>query len=127
MDKSEIATLYQQIEDLSPNQINELIERDTPHVLFSKARCISVGASLFGEAIRKPKEHVKSACEKEIRKNRSTIKDIIRKHPKSKDYIFEIIMLLAPAIAQQYTGFSGMAIVGTLTIICKQGINAYIA
>ena len=36
-------------------------------------------------------------------------------------------MLLAPAIAQQYTGFSGMAIVGTITYLCKQCIQTYIA
>ena len=35
-------------------------------------------------------------------------------------------MLLAPAIAQQYIGIPGLAIVGSITILCKQGIQAYL-
>ncbi len=65
-------------------------------------------------------------CKEYIRKNSSTIKEILQKHPNYTNYVIDIIMLLAPAIAQQYFGISAMAIVGSITIICKQGIHSYL-
>ena len=65
-------------------------------------------------------------CRGAINKFQENIKDILRKNAKTTNYTLEIIQLLAPAIAQQFGGLSSMAIVGSITILCKQGIQNYI-
>lgn len=66
---------------------------------------------------------LQKACQKSWNLNIAQIMTIINNNPKTSRCIMDIVILLAPAIAQQYSGMSGMAIVGTLTIICKQNLG----
>lgn len=68
-------------------------------------------------------ELIETVCNNAWEENINKIHSIIASNPKTSKCIMDIICLLAPAIAQQYTGFSGMAIVGTLTIMCKQNLG----
>ena len=65
-------------------------------------------------------------CKKYAKKYSSEIKIILQDNPQTTNYILNIIQLLAPAIAQQYSGIPAMAIVGSITILCRQGIDNFI-
>lgn len=127
----EIDRIYSQISGWSPEQIKtyaSIIDISTNYE--DSPSSPSLWAMI--KQIFKPKKKkeeavsVEKICRVAIVNNSSTIRSIMKKYPHSTEYILEILHLLAPAIAQQYTGLSGLAIIGTLTILCKQGISEYL-
>lgn len=64
-------------------------------------------------------DYLLSICVDSFILHKEEIRRILNKCPTGTSYIIEIVQLLAPAIAQEYSGFSGMAIVGTIIYLCK--------
>lgn len=130
MTEKEIKSLYNQIEELSTSEIQHYVDNElvtpsngslTPNLglLGAGAMC---GFGILNKTQSSASE-LKHACEKAWNHNISRIRNIINNNPKTSKTIMDILLLLAPAIAQQHTGISGMAIVGTLTILCKQNLG----
>lgn len=146
MTQEEALKCFRQIEGYEVKQIRELVAKELcPNCGFGAIAGAKLGFNIgtaIGTAIgaevgaafglsnaldtERQQEELETICKDTIKKNSSTIKEILQKHPNYTNYVIDIIMLLAPAIAQQYLGISAMAIVGSITIICKQGINAYL-
>lgn len=131
MTNSEIESIFLQIEGLSSSEIQNRVNQE----LSKSPSADGELGSLFGNAVftsfslgktnktEYNKKNLEDVCKKSWELNRTKIHSIILNNPKTSKSIMDIVMLLAPAIAQQYTGFSGMAIVGTLTILCKQNLG----
>jgi len=51
---------------------------------------------------------------------------ILHNNPKSSSYVLDIIQIVAPAMAQEYSGVPLMIIVAAIIIICKNGIINFI-
>lgn len=129
MTESEIKSLYSQIEGLSTEEIQYRINKE-----LSTTEALA-GATAWGGIINiiirlctpsKPKVHsaeLEAACKNSWNLNASKILTIINNNPKTSKCVMDIILLLAPTIAQQFAGISGMAIVGTLVIVCKQKLG----
>ncbi len=144
MTQSEALEYYKQIEFFDSKEIRKLIKKELQPSLNQIARDAALGilcriaGGLFGGPVgaaaggpinvrsTPSPEDVESICKDSIKNNSSSIKQILQKHPNYTNYVIDIIMLLAPAIAQQYIGIPGIAIVGSITILCKQGIQAYL-
>lgn len=149
MDKNQIILMYEAIQDYQPDQIRSLVADElrkknclrnepenigiyhkivqsvfaffTPKILAASCHCPS------DPDIENPTpEELEEVCKESIKENSFSIKQILKKHPNYTNCIIDIITLLAPAIAQQYIGIPGIAIVGTITVICKQGIHTYL-
>lgn len=144
MTQSEALEYYKQIEFFDSKEIRKLIKKELQPSLSQITRDAALGilcritVGFFGGAVgalpggpinvrsTPSLEDVESICKDSIKNNSSSIKQILQKHPNYTNYVIDIIMLLAPAIAQQYIGIPGIAIVGSITILCKQGIQAYL-
>ena len=145
MTRDEATNIYAEIGDLSTNEINSIIARELRrnNVLRSvigTAAAISGGivgniGGVAGAALNVPspesnivksQEELEVICKEAITKNKKSIKEILKSHPKSTNYVIDIIMLMAPAITQQYLGISAMAIVGSIVILCRQGLTSYL-
>jgi hypothetical protein len=129
MTREEVEYLHNQLEGLNTDQI-QLIVTNELGIVRIKPRSPFVhywnDEPDYNISELKTPEELETICKDTIKKNSSTIKEILQKHPNYTNYVIDIIMLLAPAIAQQYLGISAMAIVGSITIICKQGIHSYL-
>ena len=139
MTESEIKSLYYQIEGLSTSEIQSRVDQEfsdsvdyvaedivgaaATGILGYAAAAVSLVSRIFNRRRNVSPEELKAACNKSWNLNITQIRTIIDNNPKTSRCIMDIVILLAPAIAQQYTGMSGMAIVGTLTIICKQNLG----
>lgn len=125
MTEKEIESLYKQIEGLSSSEIQQRVDKELAHQTSSNHILGSlIGIGLIVPNTPKVKaSELERACKKSWIYNLSKIRDIINHNPKTSKSIMDIVVLLAPAIAQQYTGISGMAIVGALTIFCKQNLG----
>lgn len=138
----ELSKLYSQIENKSNKEIKALIN-DESETIFSglegaavKGLIVGAGANfslggLFGKFGRGSgkEQSANSLIEicKEYAKEFSTeIKAILKNNPKSTNYALNVIQLLAPAIAQQYSGIPALAIVGSITLLCRQGLENFI-
>ena len=144
----ELSKLYSQIENKSNKEIKALIN-DESETFFSglegaalKGLIAGAGAGTSAGAIidfgwfkRKSdrgagkKQSANSLIEicKEYAKEFSTeIKAILKNNPKSTNYALNVIQLLAPAIAQQYSGIPALAIVGSITLLCRPGLEHFI-
>ena len=144
MTQSEALEYYKRIEDFNTQEIRNLVEKELRPSLNQAvagaamdmigriagallgAPIRAVAGSASGHTLTHTPEEVEDICKDSIKNNSSTIKQILQKHPHYTNYVIDIIMLLAPAIAQQYIGIPGIAIVGSITILCKQGIQAYL-
>lgn len=145
MTRDEATNIYAEIGDLSTNEINSIIARELRrnNVLRSvigTAAAISGGivgniGGVAGAALNVPspesnivksQEELEVICKEAITKNKKSIKEILKSHPKSTNYVIDIIMLMVPAITQQYLGISAMAIVGSIVILCRQGLTSYL-
>lgn len=144
MTQSEALEYYKQIEFFDSKEIRKLIKKELQPSLSQITRDVALGilcritGGFFGGVVGAAPvgpinvrstpslEDVESICKDSIKNNSSSIKQILQKHPNYTNYVIDIIMLLAPAIAQQYIGIPGIAIVGSITILCKQGIQAYL-
>lgn len=121
MTEEEIKALYSKIEGLDTNDIKALVNAEIPSI-GGVAQIGGIGC-IAGTALMGGMSTLEKACKKAWEQNKKHIQSIIQNNPKSSKTIMDVICLLAPTIAQQYTGFSGMAIVGTLTIMCKQNLG----
>ena len=144
MTQSEALEYYKRIEDFNTQEIRNLVEKELRPSLNQTvagaamdmigriadallgAPIAALAESASGHTLTHTPEEVEDICKNSIKNNSSTIKQILQKHPHYTNYVIDIIMLLAPAIAQQYIGIPGLAIVGSITILCKQGIQAYL-
>lgn len=137
MTEYEIKSIYEQIEGLNSSEIQNRVDLEFTSsdagsfnvgALMGAAVCGAVGGGFLGgffkgdydDKAMQAKKKLEYACRKLLEQNRHQVLTIIQNNPKTSKGIMDIVLLLAPAIAQQYGGFSGMAIVGTLTIACKQ-------
>lgn len=136
MTEYEIKSIYKKIEELSFPEIQNLIDREFSSSYASGTAIGAgfgslIGASVFNtiskwDETNKPTQiqlELEKSCRNSWDLNINQIRNLIQNNPKTSKGIMDIVLLLAPAIAQQYTGISGMAIVGTLTIICKQNLG----
>ena len=123
MTEEEIKTLYSKIERLDIDEIKAIIDAES-QILSGEIGFNFIGA-LLGNLFSAGSvySNLEKACKKTWDQNNNRIQSIIQNNPKSSKAIMDIVCLLAPTIAQQYTGFSGMAIVGTLTIMCKHNLG----
>lgn len=136
LDSDEIERLFRQIEGDNTNEIENIISKEI------KAQN-SIGGILAGAGfgalfeglffgvrtasnVESKKEALYSACRTAIYDKREEIRKIMKDNTKTTNYILEIVQLIAPAVAQVYLGMSGLAIVGAITILCKQGIQQMI-
>lgn len=139
MDNNEITLLYRQIEGLTDEQLEVQLEKEGVNFQTDTSGDFTmIGGSIFGGLFggifsglsnmffRSEEKDLPHYCISCARKYRKDIKVILKNNPNNTNYIIEIVHLLAPAIAQQYLGFSGMAIVGTITLLCRQGITKFI-
>ena len=132
----ELASLYSQIENKSDEEITHLIDvgdsenNKTLAALGGGALAAGSGAAILGHlAIANglpPSSTLFEICKKYAKDFSSEIKVILKNYPKATNYALNVIQLLAPAIAQQYSGIPAMAIVGSITLLCRQGIENFI-
>ena len=139
---NDISVLYSQIENKSNDEIEHIIKdnfEDTSLIgaLFPDLGSVS-GASIGGFAgvagptnsgpiTKKGKANaLLEICKEHITRYSSEIKLSLRNNPQKTNFVFDIIVLIAPAIAQQYSGLPAMAIVGSITLLCRQGIENYL-
>ncbi len=126
MTSSEIIQLYSQIDGMTSSEIKNVISDELSHVSYAGfGKHAFAARDVFSR--KWTSEEVMDVCKTYVMKSSSSIKEILRKNPKVTNYALDVIQLVAPAIAQQYGGLSSMAIVGSLSILCKQGITNYIA
>lgn len=141
MTESEIKSLYKQIEGFNTSEIQKIVDKEFVDIdsvdwdNFHGALPGNYTMTLPGKFVRRliaffikrsnkrKVSELENACRKSWNLNITQIQTIINNNPKTSRCIMDIVILLAPAIAQQYSGMSGMAIVGTLTIICKQNLG----
>jgi hypothetical protein len=150
MDKNQIILMYEVIQDYQPDQIRSLVAdklrkknclRNEPENIGICYKIVESVLAFFTPQIFAASccpsppdpdieyptpEELEEVCKESIKENSFSIKQILKKHPNYTNCIIDIITLLAPAIAQQYIGIPGIAIVGTITVICKQGIHTYL-
>jgi len=128
MTNSEIKKYVSQLEGLSTHEIEQIVSGELALAAGSGWLGIAIGAGAFcGNLNKWTPDKVMDVCKKSIANASQSIRQILQNNPKTTNYSLEIIQLVAPAIAQQYGGISSMAIVGTLSILCKQGITNYIS
>ncbi len=63
-----------------------------------------------------------SICDRYTDRYKSEILSVIQNNPKSSTYILDIALILAPALANHYRGFSAMAIVSAIILYCRNGL-----
>lgn len=137
----ELSELYSQIENKSDKEIIHLI--DVGNVGDSETNktlaALGGGALAAGGGGRvtilghlailnglPPSSTLFEICKKYAKEFSTEIKAILKNNPKSTNYALNVIQLLAPAIAQQYSGIPAMAIVGSITLLCRQGLENFI-
>ena len=150
----ELAELYAQIESKSDEEIESLINNESEAIitglenavlkgvvlgageLFAKKYQIGLGAIKIGDWLKKvfgggadknqPTIPLIEICKDYVNEFSNDIKAILKNNPKITNYALNVIQLLAPAIAQQYSGIPAMAIVGSITLLCRQGLENFI-
>ena len=132
----ELAELYAQIENKSDKEIQHLIDvgdseiNKTLAALGGGALAAGSGGGIWGHlAIANglpPSSTLFEICKKYAKEFSADIKEILKNNPKTTNYALNVIQLLVPAIAQQYSGIPAMAIVGSITLLCRQGIENFI-
>lgn len=129
----ELEAYYSLIENKSDKEIQKYINiemfRSETFGDSKLAKCIP--RLTFGKAIPDhhqslPSRKLFEICKKYAAKNSTKIKTILQENRQKTNYALNIIQLLAPAIAQQYSGIPAMAIVGSITLLCRQGIDNFI-
>lgn len=71
-------------------------------------------------------EYLLKICIKAIREHKDSIKQIIHNHPTISNFTLEVVQLIVPVIAQSYAGIPALAVVGSIILLCKQGLNKII-
>lgn len=151
----ELAELYSQIENKSDEEIESLINNQSETIISGLENAVlkgiikgagagemaeyinmDVGASKIGNWLKKvfgggadknqPTIPLIEICKDYVNEFSNDIKAILKNNPKTTNYALNVIQLLFPAIAQQYSGIPAMAIVGSITLLCRQGIENFI-
>ena len=149
----ELAELYAQIESKSDEEIESLINNESEAIITGLEDAVlkggvlgaglgleaGLGAGLgakignwlkkvFGDGADKnqPTIPLIEICKDYVNEFSNDIKAILKNNPKTTNYALNVIQLLVPAIAQQYSGIPAMAIVGSITLLCRQGIENFI-
>ncbi len=140
-----LSEMYAQIADKSSKEIANLIDgndSDSYRMIAGLGGGLLAGCTIgnilenesegFGWIIggsqrkRKPSSVLIEICKDYASTYKSEIKTILKKNPQTTRYILNIIQLLVPAIAQQYSGIPALAIVGSVILLCRQGIENFI-
>lgn len=147
MTRQETLELYDRIKSLNIDQLRAVVVRELAHNSYDED--ISLGAScgctmLRGEpssswdsllgalrgyirkAVGRTPEEVEVICKLTIKSRSNAIKDILRKSPSTTNCVIDILSLVVPIIVEQYAGIPEMAVVGTVVILFKQGIQTYL-
>ncbi|MBP5524076.1 MAG: hypothetical protein J6Y11_00550 [Paludibacteraceae bacterium] len=131
MTQTEINNIYNKLQGLDSSEISDILRKE----LFSEYHVLGMMAPSEMEIEKrilksehKIEENI-SKCKKVIANPSisTKIKTLLKNNPKYVNCTLEIIQLVAPAVAQIYGGLSALTIVGTLTIMCKQGIQNYLS
>lgn len=133
----ELAELYAQIESKSDEEIQRLIndrllELDRFNAMENVSGAVCIGewlsglGRLLGFDKNQPTTSLIEICKKYAKEFSADIKEILKNNPKTTNYALNVIQLLVPAIAQQYSGIPAMAIVGSITLLCRQGLENFI-
>lgn len=144
----ELAELYAQIENKSDEEIESIINNESETIITGLENAVlkggvfrarlGVGLGAFGivDWLRRvlsggadknqPVIPLIEICKEYVNKFSNDIKAILKNNPKTTNYALNVIQLLVPAIAQQYSGIPAMAIVGSITLLCRQGIENFI-
>ena len=131
MTQTEINNIYNKLQGLDSSEILDILRKE----LFSEYHVLGMMAPSEMEIEKrilksehKIEENI-SKCKKVIANPSisTKIKTLLKNNPKYVNCTLEIIQLVAPAVAQIYGGLSALTIVGTLTIMCKQGIQNYLS
>lgn len=137
-----ISVLYSQIENKSNDEIEHIIRNNIKETSLKDILIPTIGSVLgpvFGgfagaafptnsdPITKKGKANaLLEVCKEYITKYSSEIKRSLQNNPQKTNFVLDIIVLIAPAIAQQYSGIPAMAIVGSITLLCRQGIENYL-
>ena len=121
----ELSDLYSQIQNKSNEEIENLINSDPGDIQDVDMGFIKFPWNRNGKN-REPSQKLSDICQEYARYLSSEIKTIIKNNPQKTNFTLNIIQLLAPAIAQQYSGITAMALIGSITLLCRQGIENYI-
>lgn len=152
MKESEITDIFNQLKDFDKETISSRIKKDietkssTPSpgvmggglggLLLGGAICGCAGAAIAGAAIGPKQDNPEDTynramdgCKQQLKNPviSEKVKNLLKDNTKTVNCTLEIIQLVAPAVAQIYGGLSAMTIVGSLMILCKQGINNYLS
>ena len=131
MTQTEINNIYNKLQGLDSSEISDILRKE----LFSEYHVLGMMAPSEMEIEKrilksehKIEENI-SKCKKVIANPSisTKIKTLLKNNPKYVNCTLEIIQLVAPAVAQIYGGLSALTIVGTLTIMCKQGIQNFLS
>lgn len=134
----ELAELYAQIENKSDEEIEHLInKRLLSEGHFAKGwNAVSKANSKYGILFRilfgsgddknQAANSIIEICKESVKEFSADIKEILKNNPKTTNYALNVIQLLVPAIAQQYSGIPAKAIVGSITLLCRQGLENFI-
>ena len=148
----ELAALYSQIENKSDEEIESMINNESETIILGLenavlkgivlgagaafAKNMDLGAFRIGDWLKRvfgggadknhPSIPLIEICKDFVNEFSNDIKAILKNNPKTTNYALNVIQLLAPAIAQQYSGIPAMAIVGSITLLCRQGLENFI-
>lgn len=131
MTQTEINNIYNKLQGLESSDLLEVLIKES----FPEYYAMGIMApsereieKKILESERKIEEDI-SKCKKVIANPSisTKIKTLLKNNPKYVNCTLEIIQLVAPAVAQIYGGLSALTIVGTLIIMCKQGIQNYLS
>jgi len=118
----ELAELYAQIENKSDEEIESLINNESEEL-----DGLLFGGGWFRSVFKNQSANsIIEICKESVKEFSADIKEILKNNPKTTNYALNVIQLLVPAIAQQYSGIPAMAIVGSITLLCRQGIENFI-
>ena len=118
----ELAELYAQIESKSDEEIESLINKQS-----EKLDGLLIVGGWFRSVFKNQSANlIIEICKEYVNDFSNDIKAILKNNPKTTNYALNVIQLLVPAIAQQYSGIPAMAIVGSITLLCRQGIENFI-
>lgn len=132
MTQTEINNIYNKLQGLDSSEISDILRKELffseNHVLGMMAPSEMEIEKRILKSEHKIEENI-SKCQKVIANPSisTKIKTLLKNNPKYVNCTLEIIQLVAPAVAQIYGGLSALTIVGTLTIMCKQGIQDYLS
>jgi hypothetical protein len=127
----QIADLYSRIESLDDTSMKKIIENEienTNYLLDIPYKFSFPAGVILGkeETVTERKKSITTICISVAKQFRNEIWDIAKYKNKTTEYFIDIIQVIAPAIAQQYSGIPAMAIVAALTIMCRKGIFRYL-